>query len=64
MEQILLSTRPVGSAISRTTLSVSSVGKPEARFGQAISACLMQRLSKTPGSALGRCDPARLNDVS
>ncbi len=34
--QTLLSTRPVGSATSRTTSSVMSVGTFEARFGQAI----------------------------
>ena len=34
--QTLLSTRPVGSATSRTTSSDMSVGTPEDRFGQAI----------------------------
>src|SRR6185503_7940697 len=51
--QTLLSTRPVGSAISRITFSVMSVGTFEAFLGQAIQSpafCAMR--ARSLGSAL------------
>ena len=44
MAHTLLSTRPMGSATSRTTSSVMSVVTPEARLGQAIQSPPMQRV--------------------
>lgn len=53
MAQTLLSTRPVGSAISRMLFSSTSVGTPDARFGQAIHSPPLGKIAlPSPGSLL------------